>query len=222
MRIRIVEIRNVRSTDFTSPAQTQGGARLRVEWEWPTTPLSPLQISLHGQERSYDVTAVSNLVNVGMVAEVAIDVQAGSLSSFGALAGTVSALFEGPHDEVRLGMGETHSAHGVSVTSLPLGPNGGGCQIAIETVDPERIRPDTTDLGLSPMILAIASNGEEGIPQVHRMRTMTNAGPATSGAERWDLRFRDGFGAISELRLRIGAPPMRATFQVALPPVLLP
>jgi hypothetical protein len=214
MRIRIVEIRSVRSTDFAS-AQAQTQVRLRVEWEWPTTPLSPLRIRLHGQERSYEVTAVTNLVNVGMVAEVAIDVQPGSPL---ALAGTVSALFEGPYDEVRLGMGETDSAHGVSVTSIPPNPNEGGCQITIDTIDPKRIRPDITDLGLSPMILAIATSGEEGIPQVHRVRTMTSS----PGSERWGLRFRDGFGAISELRLRIGAPPMRATFQFALPPVPLP
>jgi len=211
MRIRMIEIQSVRATDFTtSSARIQ--VRLRVEWEWPITPLSPLAIQIHGQDRQYEVTAVNNLVNVGMVAEVAVDVGVDP-SQMLALSGTVTSLFEGAYDEIRLAIGAAVTSHGVTVTALD---DGSGCQITIET-EPSRVRADITDVGVSPMILAITKDGEEGIPQVHRVRVA-----GASGAERWGLRFRDDFGTIAELRLRISAPPVRATFPFSLPATPLP
>ena len=90
--------------------------------------------------------------------------------------------------------------------------DGDGCRLTIETTDPDRIRADVSDIGLSPMILAIATDGEESIPQIHRVRTVGSA----AGSERWGLRFREGFGTIAELRLRIAAAPVRGTFAFTL------
>ncbi len=209
MRIRVVELRSIRSTNFAAPAHVRSEVRLRVEWEWPMTPLSPLAIRIRGQERTYEVTAVNNLVNVGMVAEVAVDVEPAIPHGPLALVGSVSTLFEGPFDELRLAIGATATSHGLSVTASS---DGDGCRLTIETTDPDRIRADVSEIGLSPMILAIATDGEESIPQIHRVRTVGSA----AGSERWGLRFREGFGTIAELRLRIAAAPVRATFTFTL------
>jgi hypothetical protein len=146
-----------------------------------------------------------------MVAELVIDVPPASPL---ALAGTVGAMFEGAYEEVPLPIGSAATVHGLSVAAVD---HEGGAHINIETLDQSRLT-GTVDLGLSPMILGIAANGEEGIPQIHRMRVSTNA----PGSERWGLRFRDSFGQLRELRLRIAAAPVRGKLSFALPPVSLP
>lgn len=210
MRVRLVELRGVRATDFASTTVT-AQARLRIEWEWPVGPVGPLSIRVHGIDRRYEASPVTSVVHVGMVAEQLIDVPPASPL---ALAGTVSAMFEGAYDEVQLPIGDSVTRHGLSITAAG---HEGGAHIAIETIDQDRLT-GTVDLGLSPMILGIATNGEEGIPQIHRMRVSTDA----PGSERWGLRFRDGFGAPAELRLRVAAPPTRGKFAFALPPIPLP
>jgi hypothetical protein len=210
MRVRLIELRSVRGTDFASTTVT-AQARLRIEWEWPVGPVGPLHIQIHGVDRRYEAAPVTSVVNIGMVAEQMIDVPPASPL---ALAGTVSAMFEGGYDEVRLAIGETITRHGLSIRAIDLD---GGAHLALETIDQSRLA-GTVDLGLSPMILGIATNGEEGIPQIHRMRVATDA----PGSERWGLRFRDGFGALAELRLRIAAAPVRGKFSFALPPIPLP
>ena len=210
MRVRLVELRSTRGTDFASTSVT-AQARLRVEWEWPVGPVGPLAIRIHGVDRRYEVEPVTSVVHIGMVAEQLVDVPPASPL---ALAGTVSAMFEGAYEEVRLAIGGAVTVHGLAVTAIG---HEGGPHLQIETVDPARL-DGTVDLGLSPMILGIASNGEEGIPQIHRMRVATDK----PGAERWGLRFRDGFGQPAELRLRIAAAPVRGKLDFALPPVSLP
>ncbi len=212
LRVRLIELRSTRSTDFSSTTVTTQ-ARLRIEWEWPVGPVGPLSIRIHGNDRRYEASPVTNVVNIGMVAELVVDVPNASPL---ALAGTVGAMFEGAYEEVRLPIGDSATVHGLAVTAVSIGDDG-GAHITIETVDPARLA-GTVDLGLSPMILGIATNGEEGIPQIHRMRVATSA----AGSERWGLRFRDGFGQLAELRLRVAAAPVRGKFSFALPPVALP
>ncbi|MBA2539131.1 MAG: hypothetical protein H0V17_05805 [Deltaproteobacteria bacterium] len=210
MRVRILELRTSRSTDFTATS-VAAQARLRIEWEWPVGPVGPLSIRIHGDDRRYDASPVTNVVNVGMVAELVVDVPQ---SSPLALAGTVSAMFEGAYEDLRLPIGSSATLHGLAVNAFA---QDSGPHLTIKTVDQTRLT-GTVDLGLSPMILGIATNGEEGIPQIHRMRVATNA----PGSERWGLRFRDGFGQIAELRLRIAAAPVRGKLAFALPPIPLP
>lgn len=209
-RVRAVEVRTVRTNDFaTAIASTQ--VRLRADWEWPVTPLSSVVVKL-ADGASYEATPVGTVVNVGIVAELVAEVSPTAAAI--QLSGTVSALFDGAYDEARLAVPGTLEMHGLTASASLLGD---GCQLLLETHDPVRTRGDVAGLGVSPMILAIDADGEEGVPQVHRVRTAN-----TTGAERWGLRNRDGFGTVTELRLRIAAPPVRATFPFTLPPIALP
>ncbi len=210
LRVRMIDLRSTRATDFAGTTVfTQ--ARLRIECEWPVGPVGPLSIRIHGVDRRYDASPVTNVINIGMVAEPLIDLPAASPI---AVAGTIGAVFEGAYEEVRLPVGASVTLHGVMVTAVAKGE---GAHVQIETLDPVRLA-GTVDLGVSPMVLGIAANGEEGIPQIHRMRVSTDA----PGSERWGLRFRDGFGQLAEVRLRIAALPVRGTLEFALPPVSLP
>ncbi len=211
VRVRLVELAAHRSTNFQTTTLASR-ARIRVEWEWPVAPVGPLSIRIHGDDRRYEASSVTNVVNVGMVAEQQLELP--NVSPL-ALAGTVGAMFEGPYEEVRLPVGDAATVHGLSVTAVET--SDGGVHIMIETVDPARLA-GTVDLGLSPMILAITRDGDEGIPQIHRMRVSTSA----PGSERWGLKFREGFGRVAELRLRVAALPVKGKFSFALPPVALP
>jgi len=211
VRVRVIEIRTVRTTDFaTSHASAQ--VRLRVDWEWPVTPLSSVAIQLDGEPRVYEATPVGTVVNVGVVAELVVELEPRSPL---VIAGTVSSTFDGAYDDVRLTVPGSIEVHGLAASTVA---GDGGCQLVLETRDPIRVRGDVGGLGLSPVVLAIDTHGEEGIPQVHRVRTVGGA----LGAERWGLKFRDGFGSIAELRLRVAAPPIRATFPFVVPPIVLP
>lgn len=210
LRVRMIDLRTTRATEFSATTVTTQ-ARLRLEWEWPVGPVGPLSIRIHGDDRRYEAAPVTNVVNIGMVAEPVIEVP--SVSPL-AVAGTVTAMFEGAYEEVRLAVGGSRTLHGLAVSVVGLD---GGAHLQIETVDPARLA-GTVDLGVSPMVLGIAHNGEEGIPQLHRMRVASDA----PGSERWGLRFRDGFGALAEIRLRVAAMPVRGTFEFALPPIPLP
>jgi len=210
LRVRLVELRTTRATDFTTPSITTQ-AKLRIEWEWPVGPVGPIAIRIHGDDRRYEATPITSVVNIGTVAEQIVELPNASPL---ALAGTIGAMFEGAYEEVRLPIGGSATVHGLAVTASA---HEAGASLAIETVDPTRLA-GTVDLGLSPMILGIATNGEEGIPQIHRMRVASNA----PGSERWSLRFRDGFGQLAEVRLRVAAAPVRGTFPFAIPPIPLP
>lgn len=210
LRVRMIDLRSTRATDFsTTTSFTQ--ARLRIEWEWPVGPVGPVWIQIHGIDRRYEASPVTNVVNIGMVAELVVDLPAASPI---AVAGTIGAVFEGAYEEVRLPVGGSRTLHGVTVTAVAKGD---GAHVQIETIDPARLA-GTVDLGVSPMVLGIAANGEEGIPQIHRMRVSTDA----PGSERWGLRFRDGFDQLAEVRLRVAALPVAGTREFAFPPVSLP
>jgi hypothetical protein len=211
LRVRLVELRSTRSTNFQTTTATLQ-AQLRIEWEWPVAPVTPLVIRIHGDDRRYEATSVSSVVHAGMVAEPEIELP--NVSPIAA-AGTVAAMFEGPYDELRLPVGDEATVHGLHLHAVET--SDGNVQIVIETVDPARLA-GTVELGLSPMVLALTVDGEEGIPQLHRMRVATSA----PGSERWGLKFRDGFGRVAELRLRVAAPPVKGKFAFALPPVALP
>ena len=211
LRVRMIELRSTRATDFAGTTVV-AQARLRIEWEWPVGPVGPLEIRIHGVDRRYDVSSVTSVVNIGMVAELLVDLPA-AIGPY-KVAGTIGAMFEGAYEEVRLPIGASVTLHGLTVTAVAKGE---GAHVQIETHDPVRLA-GTVDLGVSPMVLGIATNGEEGIPQIHRMRVSTDA----PGTERWGLRFRDGFGQLAEVRLRIAALPVHGTLEFALPPVSLP
>jgi hypothetical protein len=213
LRVRVVEVRTVRTTDFAT-TQTTTQVRLRADWEWPITPLAAVafKLDVDRDTRSYEATPVGTVVNVGIVAEIVVDVEPATPI---VLAGSVSSMFDGTYEDVRLPVPGSIETHGLSATAIAGSDD--GCQLVLETRDPVRTRGEIASLGLSPMILAINADGEEGIPQVHRVRTVDK-----SGSERWGLRNRDGFGAIAEVRLRIATPPIRASFPFALPPIALP
>ncbi|MEO8703505.1 MAG: hypothetical protein ABI867_25885 [Kofleriaceae bacterium] len=210
LRVRVVELRGVRSTDFVT-AQASVQARLRLDWEWPIAPLSPVFVKLDADDRSYEATHVATPVNVGIVSELVVEC---APAPWLALTGIATAMFDGTYDDVRLPVPGSIEMHGLTATAEATAE---GCQLVLETHDPIRARGEVSGLGLSPMILAIAGD-EEGIPQVHRVRTVGGA----PGSERWTLRNRDGFGTVTELRLRITAPPIRAAFPFALAPVQTP
>jgi hypothetical protein len=211
LRMRAVEVTGTRSTDF-AVAKATAHVRLRVEWEWPIAPLSPVFLKLDGDDRSHEAAQVTTPLAVGIVSELLAELPH---APWLAIAGTATAMFDGTFDDVRLPVPGTVEVHGLSATAET---NADGCQLVLETRDPGRARGEVAGLGISPMILAINGEGEEGIPQVHRVRTVGGA----PGAERWSLRNRDGFGAVTELHLRITAPPIRATFPFALAPIALP
>ncbi|HEU0030124.1 MAG TPA: hypothetical protein VFQ53_05810 [Kofleriaceae bacterium] len=209
MRIRVVELQTTRTSDFVA-TRTSTTARLRIDWEWPVSPLGSVAVQLADSSRVYEVAPVAAVVSVGTIAEVVVELPTRPRL---AIAGDVHAEHDGEQQEVTLRVPGTTTAHGITVAAQLQD----GCHLVVETQDPVRVT--ATGLhGLSPMILAIATTGEEGIPQVHRVRT-TGSGAIT---ERWGLRFREGFGAVAELRLRISAPPSRATLPFVLPAIELP
>ena len=208
-RVRATEVRSVRATDFqAATASTQ--VRLRADWEWPVTPLSSVLIEL-ADGRSFEATPVGTVVNVGIVAELVVEVPTAPAIE---VSGRISALFDGAFTEVRMPVPGSIEVHGLTATASIQAD---GVQLLLETTDAIRTRGDIAGLGVSPMILAIADDGEEGVPQVHRVRTA-----GAPGHERWGIRNRDGFSTVVELRLRIAAPPTRATVPFALPPIALP
>jgi hypothetical protein len=196
LRVRAVELRTIRTSDFVT-ARTSAHVRLRLDWEWPINPLAPLSVRIDGDERRFETTPANNVVSVGPVAEAVIELEGGPRP----IAGAIGGIFDGAFDEVRLAVPGTVELHGLSA-SAALTPD--GVTLALDA-------PHRSDgLGLSPMVLAIAADGEEGIPHVHRVRTVNTT------SERWTLRNRDGFPAVRELRLRICAPAVRAAFPFAL------
>jgi hypothetical protein len=209
VRVRVVELRVLRATDFAS-ATASAQLRLRVDWEWPIQPVSPPILKLDGlTARVHDAAAIG-----GSSSEIVVDLEppAGPL----ALAGTLTALFDGPFDEVPLAVPGTLDLHGLAIAASV---DDQGVMLTLNA----RARPDAGVLGLSPALLAIASDGEETLPQVQRMRTMgAPAAAAGAASERWRLRVRDGMAPIGELRLRVAAPPVRVSLPIAIAAVPMP
>lgn len=204
MRVRAVEVRSTRSTDFAA-VQASTQVRLRVDWEWPIHPISSVFLRLDGADVAHEAPVVANVGNVGMANEALVPASAtGPL----VLAGTASAYFDGVFEEVRVPVPGEAVVHGVRMVATADG------QLLLETTDPLRSRGDLAGLGVSAVLLAIADDGEEGVPQVNRVRN-----PATPHAERWGLRNREGFGALAELRIRVAAPPVKLSFPFVLPAI---
>jgi hypothetical protein len=209
LRLRVVEMRVLRSTDFATTSAT-AQLRLRVDWEWPIEPVSPPMIKLDGLgARAHDATPAGT----GSEIVVEIDVPSGPV----VVGGLLAALFDGPFDEVALPVPGSIDVHGLAVAAAH---DEGGVMLTLQARDAARARHDGGVIGLSPAVLAIAADGEETLPQVQRMRMVGMAGPAV--VERWRLRARDGMAAIRELRLRIAAPPVRVSFPISLPPIPMP
>jgi hypothetical protein len=133
-----------------------------------------------------------------------------------AIDGTVIAMFDSAFDEISVPVPGAVEINQLQVTATATSE---GPQLVLETHDPVR-RRGAPGLGVSPLILAIATDGEEGVPQVNRVRTITDGGAAA--AERWALRNRAGFGSIAELRLRVARTPARIAFPFSLPAIAIP
>lgn len=202
-RLRVVELRHVRATDFaTTTASAQ--LRLRVDWEWPVLPLSTIELRVDGDPRGHDAGELDRGPDVGVVSEATLEV---TPSPALALTGTLTATLNAGYDELRVPVPGVAELHG-----LRAEVDDAGGQLVLAPVAPGRPPGDA----VSSVILAIADDGSEGIPHVNRVRTLGG------GPERWGLRYRDGFGKVTELRLRIAAPPVRATLPFAVPSIALP
>ena len=193
MRLRAVELRTIRASDFTATRAT-AQVRLGAGWAWPLEPIAPTVIDIAGVRA--DGTDDFTLELPEPTDPIAIR-------------GTLTATFDGPYTEAALVVPGALELHGLALrTEL----HDGGCTLHVEPREPAR----AAWLGLSPVVLAVSATGDEAIPQLHRVRTLSTTN------ERWTLRPRDGFGAIAELRVRVAAPPVRRAFVFALPPTALP
>jgi hypothetical protein len=197
MRLRVVEMRSQRTTDFcTSTSSTQ--LRIRIDWEWPVNPASIAHLQIEGA-RVHEPTVIDRAI------EILVEVPD---ASPGQIAGTVIADFDRPFDELRLPVPGSTEAHGIELSATPGSPR--GCQISLAVRDGERARHG---LEVSPVVLAIAADGDEEVPYLERLRSFASSG----NAERWVLRPRDELGPIVETRLRVGAHPEKRRFVFALP-----
>jgi len=73
LRVRLVELESRHTTNFQTTNRATH-AKVRIEWEWPVGPVGPLSIRVHGDDRRYEASSVTSVVNIGMVAEQRIDV----------------------------------------------------------------------------------------------------------------------------------------------------
>jgi hypothetical protein len=205
LRLRIVELATTRTTDFATTSAT-AQARARIDWEWPCNPASPVDLDFGASVR----VSSSTLVDREEELAIHVDSPADPLE----LAGAAFADFDRAYDDVRVAMPGGLERHGIAIEATA---GDGGGMLVIEARDPHRVRADRGILALSPVVLAIAADGQETLPQIHRVRSVGANTPTPS--ERWGLRLPDGFPAIAELRMRVAAPPIRARFELRVPPL---